>query len=71
MLIVKVFPDAGEGRARESAALATAPAGAPVPRLVAAGASPVVVVVVVMMMMMTTTTTDGRDRAERRRCAPR
>jgi hypothetical protein len=69
MLIVKVFPDAGEGRARESAALATAPAGAPVPRLVAAGASPVVVVVVMMMMM--TTTTDGRDRAERRRCAPR
>ena len=44
MLIVKVFPDAGEGWVRESAALAAAPAGAPVPRLVAASASPPVVV---------------------------
>jgi hypothetical protein len=44
MLIVKVFPDAGEGWARESAALAAAPAGAPVPRLVAASAHPAVVV---------------------------
>jgi hypothetical protein len=44
MLIVKVFPDAGEGWARESAALAAAPAGAPVPRLVAASADPAVVV---------------------------
>jgi len=44
MLIVKLFPDASEGWVRESAALAAAPAGAPVPRLVAAGASPPVVV---------------------------
>jgi hypothetical protein len=44
MLIVKVFPEAGEGWARESAALAAAPAGAPVPRLVAASADPAVVV---------------------------
>jgi Phosphotransferase enzyme family len=44
MLIVKEFPDAGEGWVRESAALAAAPADAPVPRLVAASASPPVVV---------------------------
>jgi hypothetical protein len=44
LLIVKVFPDAGEGWARESAALAAAPARAPVPRLVAAGTDPPVVV---------------------------
>jgi hypothetical protein len=44
MLIVKQFPDAGEGWVRESAALAAAPAGAPVPRLVAASADPPVVV---------------------------
>ncbi len=44
MLIVKVFPDAAEGWVRESAALAVAPARAPMPRLVAAGASPAVVV---------------------------
>jgi hypothetical protein len=44
MLIVKVFPHAGEGWVRESAALAVAPADAPVPRLVAASASPPVVV---------------------------
>ncbi len=43
-LIVKMFPGAGEGWARESAALAAAPAGAPVPGLVAAGADPPVVV---------------------------
>lgn len=44
MLIVKVFPDAGEGWARESAALAAVPDGAPMPRLVAASAEPAVVV---------------------------
>jgi hypothetical protein len=44
MLIVKMFPDAGEGWVRESAALAAAPPGAPVPRLVAASADPPVVV---------------------------
>jgi hypothetical protein len=43
-LIVKVFPDAGEGWARESAALAALPAGAPVPRLVAASTDPPMVV---------------------------
>jgi hypothetical protein len=44
MLIVKTFPEAGEGWARESAALAAMPPGAPVPRLVAASAEPPVVV---------------------------
>ena len=44
LLIVKTFPDSGEGWARESAALAAMPPGAPVPRLVAAGAEPPVVV---------------------------
>ncbi len=44
MLIVKAFPDAGEGWVRESAALAAAPDSAPVPRLVAASADPPVVV---------------------------
>lgn len=43
-LIVKLFPDAGEAWVRESSALAAAPAGAPVPGLVAAGVDPPVVV---------------------------
>jgi hypothetical protein len=43
-LIVKRYPDAAEWWARESAALAVAPPGAPVPRLVAASPSPPVVV---------------------------
>jgi hypothetical protein len=42
-LIVKRYPDATESWARESAALAVAPPGAPVPRLVAASPSPPVV----------------------------
>ncbi|HEY3906701.1 MAG TPA: phosphotransferase [Streptosporangiaceae bacterium] len=43
-LIVKLFPDAGEAWARESAALIAAPASAPVPDLIAAGADPPLVV---------------------------
>lgn len=43
-VIVKHFLSAGEGWAREAAALATLPADAPAPRLVAEGASPPVVV---------------------------
>jgi hypothetical protein len=39
-LIVKLYPDAGESWARESAALAAMPAAAPVPRLIAASADP-------------------------------
>jgi Phosphotransferase enzyme family len=43
-LIVKVFADAGEGWARESAALSAAPVGAPMPRLVATSTyAPIVV----------------------------
>jgi hypothetical protein len=43
-LIVKLFPDAGEAWARESAALTAAPASAPVPNLIAAGTDPALVV---------------------------
>jgi hypothetical protein len=43
-LIVKLCPDAGESWARESAALATMPATAPVPRLIAASADPPAIV---------------------------
>jgi hypothetical protein len=39
-LIVKLYPDAGESWARETAALAAMPDGAPVPRLIAASADP-------------------------------
>jgi len=39
-LITKLYPDAGESWARETAALAAMPSDAPVPRLVAAGADP-------------------------------
>jgi hypothetical protein len=44
LLIVKEYPGVTEGWIRESAALAAAPSDAPVPRLVAASASPPVVV---------------------------
>jgi hypothetical protein len=43
-LIVKLYPDAGESWARESAALAATPATAPVPRLIAASADPPAIV---------------------------
>jgi hypothetical protein len=43
-LVVKLFPDAGEGWARESAALMAAPATAPMPDLIAVGDDPPVVV---------------------------
>src|SRR6185312_1565594 len=43
-LIVKLCPDAGESWARESAALATMPGTAPVPRLIAASADPPAIV---------------------------
>jgi hypothetical protein len=43
-LIVKLFPDAGESWARESAALAAMPAAAPVPRPIAASADPPAIV---------------------------
>ncbi len=44
LLIVKEYPGVTEGWTRESAALAAAPRDAPVPRLIAASASPPVVV---------------------------
>jgi hypothetical protein len=44
LLIVKEYPGATEGWIRESAALAAAPDDAPVPRLIAASASPPIVV---------------------------
>src|SRR5512142_2557265 len=43
-LIVKLYPDAGESWARESAALAAMPDRAPVPRLIAASADPPAIV---------------------------
>jgi hypothetical protein len=43
-LIVKLYPDAGESWARESAALAAMPGTAPVPRLIAASADPPAIV---------------------------
>ena len=44
LLVVKSFHQAGEGWAREAAALSTAPAAAPVPRLIAEHRSPPTVV---------------------------
>jgi len=43
-LIVKLYPDAGESWARESAALAAMPGTAPVPRLIAASTDPAAIV---------------------------